>query len=174
LLDYYVHQLSEQKEQLLKVSDLLVVDAYFSRKPFVEGALANGFCLVSKLAKNAVLKYPHLGPHPKRRGRKTKYAGKVDVLNPSEEHSTPCLQDEDMMAYEGKVYINIFDRMVKCILVHIRRKDGSLKAEVFFLTDVSAVHYLVLPKQQRETFSQASEYVISMKITCIELLRILG
>jgi hypothetical protein len=137
LLDFYVHQLSERKEHLLKVSQILVVDAYFSRKPFVEGVLANDFCMVSKLAKNAVLKYPHLGPHPKRRGRKTKYAGKVDVLDPSEEHFTACLQDEDMIAYEGKVYVNAFDRMVKCVLVHTRRKDGSLKAEVFFSTDVT-------------------------------------
>ena len=211
LLEFYVHQLSEHKEQLLEVSQILVVDAYFSRKPFVEGVLANGFCMVSKLAKNAVLKYPYLGPHPKRRGRRAKYAGKVDVLNPSEAHFTACLQDEHMMAYEGKVYVNAFDRMVKCVIVHTKRKDGSLKAEVFFSTDVSmdgakvleyyrlrfqieflyrdakqqvglsqcqarskqkihthinaclttvslakAIHYLALPKQQREAFSLAS------------------
>ena len=140
LLDYYAGRVVEQADQLKAVSDTLVADGYFWRRPFVEAVTQAGFTLISKLPGNAVLQYPHIGPNPKRRGRPCKYQGRVNRLALNRAHFTPCLQEGNraanrMIAYEGKVYVKALDRLVKCVIVHITKKDGSVRVEAFFATD---------------------------------------
>lgn len=135
LLDYYAGLVVHQTERLKAISDILVADGYFWRKPFVEAVTKQGFTLISKLPSNAVLQYPYIGPRPKRRGRPPKYQGRVDRLRLESAHFTPCLQEDHLRAYEGKVYIKALDRLVKCVIVHITKKDGSIRAEAFFATD---------------------------------------
>ena len=140
LLDYYAGLVVEQADRLKAVSDIMVADGYFWRRPFVEAVTQAGFTLISKLPGNAVLQYPHLGPNPKRRGRPRKYQGRVDRLTLDRAHFTPCLQENNraanrMIAYQGKVYVKALDQLVKCVVVHITKKDGSVRAEAFFATD---------------------------------------
>ena len=140
LLDYYAGLVVDQTERLKAISDTLVADGYrsggrFWRKPFVEAVTKQGFTLISKLPSNAVLQYPYVGPRPKRRGRPPKYQGQVDRLSLEHAHFTPCLQEDHLTAYEGKVYVKALDRLVKCVIVHITKKDGSIRAEAFFATE---------------------------------------
>ena len=135
LLDYYASLVVDQTERLKAIADTLVADGYFWRKPFVEAVTDQGFTLISKLPSNAVLHYPFLGPKPKRRGRPPKYAGRVDRLTLNPAHFTPCLSENNLVAYEGKVYVKALNRLVKCVIVHTTKKDGSLRAEAFFCTD---------------------------------------
>ena len=135
LLDYYASLVVDQAEGLKAVSDILVADGYFWRRPFVEAVTQAGFTLISKLPSNAVLQYPHLGPRIKRRGRPPKYQGRVDRLRLDSAHFTPCLQEGYSTAYEGKVYLKALNRLVKCVIVHIPKKDGSIRTEAFFATD---------------------------------------
>ena len=135
LLDYYASLVIDQADQLKAVSDTLVADGYFWRKPFVEAVAGQGLKLVSKLPSNAILQYPCLGLQPKRRGRPRKYQGRVDRLHLDAAHFTPCLQEGNMIAYQGKVYVKALNRLVKCVIVHITKKDGTLRAEAFFCTD---------------------------------------
>ncbi|MEK6478493.1 transposase [Catalinimonas sp. 4WD22] len=135
LLDYYASIVINQADRLKAVSDILVADGYFWRRPFVDAVTQAGFMFISKLPSNAVLQYPYLGPKPKKRGRPPKYQGRVDLLNLDSAHFTLCLQDDNLTAYEGKVYVKALDRLVKCVIVHLARKDGTLRAEAFFATD---------------------------------------
>lgn len=135
LLDYYASLVIEQTDQLKAVSDKVVADGYFWRRPFVDAVTGQGFTFISKLPGNAVLQYPHLGPKTKRRGRPPKYQGRVERLALDKAHFTPCLQEGNMMAYQGKVYVKALDRLVKCVIVQITKKDGSVRAEAFFCTD---------------------------------------
>lgn len=135
LLDYYASIVLDQADRLKAVSDIFVADGYFWRRPFVDAVTQAGFRFISKLPGNAVLKYPYLGPKPNRRGRPPKYQGRVDPLNLDSTHFTPCLQEDNLMAYEGKVYVKALDRLVKCVIVHLTKKDGTLRAEAFFSTD---------------------------------------
>lgn len=135
LLDYYAGLVVGQADQLKAVADTLVADGYFWRKPFVEAVTGQGLKLISKLPSNAVLHYPYLGPQPKRRGRPSKYQGRVDRLHLDAAHFTACLQEGNMTAYQGRVYVKALDRLVKCVIVHITKKDGTLRAEAFFCTD---------------------------------------
>ena len=137
LLDYYASIVVGQTDRLKAISDILVADGYFWRRPFVDAVTQSGFRFISKLPSNAVLQYPYLGPKLKRRGRPAKYQGRVDYLNLDSAHFTPCLQEDNLTAYEGKVYVKALDRLVKCVIVHLARKDGTLRAEAFFSTDPS-------------------------------------
>lgn len=137
LLDYYASIVVGQTDGLKAISDILVADGYFWRRPFVDAVTQSGFRFISKLPSNAVLQYPYLGPKLKRRGRPAKYQGRVDYLNLDIAHFTPCLQEDNLTAYEGKVYVKALNRLVKCVIVHLIKKDGTLRAEAFFSTDPS-------------------------------------
>ncbi len=50
----------DHAKELLKISDIFVVDAYFSKFKFTEAVIASGFTFISKLTKNTKLKYPYL------------------------------------------------------------------------------------------------------------------
>jgi len=135
LLDYYASIVTDQSDRLKAVSEILVADGYFWRRPFVDAVTQAGFRFISKLPSNAVLKYPYLGPKPKRRGRPPKYQGRVDLLDLDSTYFTLCLQDSNLKAYEGKVYVKALNRLVKCVIVHLARKDGTLRTKAFFATD---------------------------------------
>lgn len=135
LLDYYASLVVDQADALKTISSTIVADGYFWREPFVNTIVGQGFTLISKLPSNAVLQYPCLGPKPKRRGRPPKYEGRVDRLSLNSAHFTPCLVENNMIAYEGKVYVKALNRLVKCVIVHITKKDGTLRAEAFFSTN---------------------------------------
>jgi len=137
LLDYYASIVVGQTDRLKAISDILVADGYFWRRPFVDAVTQAGFRFISKLPGNAVLQYPYLGPKSKRRGRPPKYQGRVDYLNLDSAHFTPCLQEDNLTAYEGKVYVKALNRLVKCVIVHLTKKDGTLRAEAFFATDLT-------------------------------------
>jgi hypothetical protein len=62
LLDYYADIIAGRREQLGAISKHLVADAFFSRNSFVERIAQAGFNLVTRLKKNAYLRYLYHGP----------------------------------------------------------------------------------------------------------------
>jgi len=134
-LDYYAQQFKSQAEELRKVSSIAVFDAYFSREPFVSAITELDFTVVSKLAKNAVLKYPYLGKRTGKPGRPQKYEGVVDKKQLDLNHFTLFEENNEKKAYEGKVYAIALKRLVKCVIVHTTTKTGKIKVETFFSTD---------------------------------------
>ena len=134
-LDYYAQQFKSQAEELRKVSSIAVFDAYFSREPFFSAITDLDFTVVSKLAKNAVLKYPYLGKRTGKPGRPKKYEGVVDKKQLDLNHFTLFHENDEKKAYEGKVYAIALKRLVKCVIVHTTTKTGKIKIETFFSTD---------------------------------------
>ena len=134
-LDYYAQQFKSQAEKLRTVSSIAVFDAYFSREPFVSAITALDFTVVSKLAKNTVLKYPYLGKRTGKPGRPQKYDGVVDKKQLDLKHFTLFHENDGKKAYEGKVYAIALKRLVKCVIVHTTTKTGKIKIETFFSTD---------------------------------------
>lgn len=81
LIDWYLHVLRVRKEPLLNITSLVVVDAYFSKVTFVDGALEIGFYVISRLRDDASLRCltrqsPKVG-----RGRPRQCDGKIDIEN---------------------------------------------------------------------------------------------
>ena len=77
-LEYYAECLELRADKLLAISDLLVGDAFYAREPFIGRVVGAGFRFVSKLRKNAALRYYYTGEQSGR-GRPKMYGAKVDL-----------------------------------------------------------------------------------------------
>ena len=163
-LDYYGAIVHNYATQLKSISSILVVDSFFPKKPFIEKVLSDGFSLVSKLASNAKLLYPYLGKRTGKRGRPKKYDGKVDLLNPRENHFRHFLTNEGYDAYEGQVYLNNFKmKLSKCVVVHVPNKKGEISVQIFFSTDENTsaenvLKYYSLRFQIEFTYRDAKQF----------------
>jgi hypothetical protein len=138
LLTYYAQLLTSQASQLGKLSKYITVDAYFAKYSFVEALTESGLLVITRLRNDAVLWYPYLGPKRAGRGRQKKYAGRVDCKEPDIQYFRPCIKETDWQAFEACLYCKSLKRLLKVVLVHHYRPDGSLKSyQLFASTDVS-------------------------------------
>jgi len=142
LLQYYAALVCLRSEDLKKISNLLAADAYFSKKPFVDAAYSVGLQIISRLRDDADMVYPYVGPHPKRRGARTKYLDKFKPGELDESYFSCCLEDEEngkkYRVYEGRLYSKALEREIRVAVVHVYKEDGNIKAhKIFFSTDMS-------------------------------------
>lgn len=138
LMQHYINLLKTHANSLQQISTKLCVDAYFSKKNYVDAALQAGFQIVSRLRSDVVLRYLYQGAKTRKRGRPKVYAGKVDLQNLDEKHFRLCIHDTNLKAYEAVVNAKALQRNIRVVVVHQFEADGSLKAtQVFFSTDTA-------------------------------------
>jgi hypothetical protein len=94
LLIYYADIIVKDALNMLLVSKYVTVDAYFSKSTFIDPVFKEGFHVISRMRNDAVMFYAYLGPQRKGRGRKKKYAGKVDVKNLDESQFRACIKSD--------------------------------------------------------------------------------
>ena len=80
MVDFYIGVIKRYRKELLKLSTLIVADAYFSTSTFVNG-IKEGFSLISRFRDNACLFYVYAGPRTGKRGRPKTKDGKIDMKN---------------------------------------------------------------------------------------------
>lgn len=100
LSQWYLSVLKKYRDNLLKITPLLVADAASSNLPFVTGLKEIGFSLISRLRSNAILYYIYEGPRTGKRGRPKTKDGKIDFANPDKSRMTRI----DIDACEGEAY----------------------------------------------------------------------
>ena len=81
MVDFYISVIKRYRKELLKLSTLIVADAYFSTSTFVNGIKKEGFSLISRFRDNACLFYVYAGPRTGKRGRPKTKDGKIDMKN---------------------------------------------------------------------------------------------
>jgi hypothetical protein len=144
LLKSYSSLLKEQSEEMHKLSKVLTVDAFFSKKEFVDDVVSMGFTVISRMRKGVYLRYRYLGEQKKGRGRKKEFGDKVDVLNLSTEHFKVFKEENDAIFYEGIVHIRSLKRWCKIVIMHTL-KDGKVdKVFVYFSTDTEHIGMQIL------------------------------
>jgi hypothetical protein len=103
-MDFYKQQLREHRKRLPKAVNYHCVDGYFAKKKYIDEVVRLDLQVITKLRCDADCQFLFTGPHPKRRGRKRKYAGKVDF------------QDLSRFAYQGTMkeaeYMHLFTSLV--------------------------------------------------------------
>jgi hypothetical protein len=136
LLDYYASTIIARKDRLQSVSTQVVVDAYFSKPPFVNQLVAEGFEVTSRLRKDAKIRYLYHGPRQKRRGAPQKFDGYVDVRNLREDVFTPCAVDEKgkWIAYQAVVNVEALKRKVMLVVVHDFNNDGEISGHRLYIS----------------------------------------
>ena len=138
LLEYYSALVCLRSAELKKVSNYLAADAYFSRFPFIDAVCSTGLEVISRLRNDADLLYPYVGPHPKRRGAKTKYLGKVDFRKLDEAYFSCCVEEEDFRIYEATVFSKSLKRNIRVAVLHKYDAKGNIKShKIFFSTDLT-------------------------------------
>ncbi len=138
LLVYYAALVCFHAENLKKISKYLAVDAYFSRFPFINEVCATGLEVISRFRDDADLLYPYVGPHPKRRGAKTKHLGKLDPRNLDPAYFTCCIEEEDYRIFEATLFSKALKRQIRVAIMHVYKADGSIKLhKIFFSTDLA-------------------------------------
>jgi hypothetical protein len=135
LPEIYADMLISRKEQLLALSSVVVADAYFSKKVFVNPLLKNGFTFIGRLRKDADLLYLNKEKSAGKRGRPKKYAGKVDPKNINEGYleSVPST-DLETMLYSAIVYSKSFKREIRIVIM--KKTDNTQDIpKIYFSTD---------------------------------------
>lgn len=137
LMSFYCGLVKQQAPDLLKISRYLGVDAFFSKKSFVDTAIESGLDVITRLRDDAVL---HYAPPPKKEGqvgRPKKYGDRFWALNPDTEQLSCISQTEQQRIYGGVVYVKSLKRLVKVAIVHELKNDGSIKSvKIFICTDL--------------------------------------
>lgn len=139
LLSFYSQTLISRRQELQQISTLLLVDAYFAKQPFIDAMIQTGFTVITRLRKDARLRYLYTGPKRKGRGRPQKYDGRIDLYNLREEKVCPCAQAEDgsWIAYELVANVQAWKRKVRLVIIHELFQDGSIKtARLIACTDI--------------------------------------
>jgi hypothetical protein len=143
LLENYANTIVSRKESLLNISKYLVVDAYFSKGPFVSAICASGFEIVSRLRTDAHLQYAFIGKQKGGRGRPKKFAGKVDYNNLNLDHFDAVENQESEKIYKAKVYSKSLKKWIIVVLVY-RKKKNKWSHKIYVSTDLNMTAKTVL------------------------------
>ena len=165
LLDYYADIIEQRKEELLKVSEYVVADAYFSRNPFIRRVIDAGFHLVSRSRKNVSLRYYYEGPQ-KTKGRPKQFAGKVDLraLDQKVFTKVEALSSTETAAFTGIVELKAAGLAVRVVVVqklNDQEEPNSVKVYMSTNTKQSAeeiIHAYRCRFQQEFIFRDAKQF----------------
>ncbi len=135
LLDVYANLIVEQSESLQKISKTICFDAFFSKRRFVERICEAGFVMVSRLQKNAYLRYKYTGEQHKGKGRPKLYDGKIDPKNVNTDHFKLIESSEEVRIYEGIAHVRSLKRFCK-IIIKQKLNEGKIKQyAIYFSTE---------------------------------------
>ena len=135
LLLQYATSILKHKEALTKLSKYILVDAYFSKEPFVSAICKEQFEIISRLRKDANLQYQFLGEQKKGKGRPKKFDGKVDYKNIKLSHFKEIEKGEKEKIYQAKTYSKSLKKWINLVLVYSLRK-GKWTHRSYFSTDL--------------------------------------
>lgn len=135
LVDWYLLALSTIAKYVLGYANIVVADAYFAKRNFMDGLAKTGFNLVSRLRDDAALWYIYNGPKTGKKGRPKMYAGKVDInhLDMKVFHEIDSTFD-DGRCFSGIVYSKSLKSKIK---VAIWISDDGKRHKIFFSNDLT-------------------------------------
>lgn len=125
LLDFYAQAIVTRAEQLLLLSNHLVVDAYFAAGSFIDQMVDAGFEVTTRLRKNARLRYLYNGPKRRGRGRPRQFEGRVDAYNLREDQAQA--EDGSWIAYELIANVQAWKRTARLIIIQQLDTEGRVK-----------------------------------------------
>lgn len=133
-LDYYASILTLNAEKLRKVSDYVVVDAYFSKARFIDQLKDAGFEVITRLRRDQVLYYRYDGAKRPGPGAPKKYDGRIDPRQLREDKFTPCCksEDESWCAYEGAAYVKAWKRWIRLVVVQNKNAKGEIIGHTWY------------------------------------------
>lgn len=134
MVDHYISVIKRYRKELLKLSTLIVADAYFSTSTFANGIKEHGFSLISRFRDNACLFYVYDGPQTGKRGRPKTKDGKIDLKN----LDFGRMEKMEMKSDEGTAYTLIaYAKALKCKVRLVIWQIPNGKMKLFFSNDIT-------------------------------------
>lgn len=133
-LDYYLLHLETVRPHLPKTVRYLAVDGDYAKEQFVTGAMHLKLDVISKLRRDANLRYL-FGGTQKPRGRRRKYDGKVDLADARRFEWVQEVQPS-IHLYTAVVWHVSFNRKIRLAYLLDRRKPSKPSYIVLFSTNL--------------------------------------
>lgn len=135
LVDWYAGYLVSRREQIHRISNIVVTDAFFSKSTFITPMCNIGFHIISRFRNDAVLFYPTAEKPTGRRGRPKLYDGPMDFSRLDTSRCTEHEVDKGKL-YGLKAWSKALKRMVS-LAVWYPDEGRTDKWQLYFSTDQS-------------------------------------
>lgn len=145
LVDYYAQLIITRASQLLTISKYLAVDGYFAKISFVNPVIEQtGLSIISKLRKDANLKYLYKGQKREGRGRPKKYDGKVIIDKIDKRRFELIHQDDEVIIYQIICWSVRLKRKIKLAYVEFLEEGNETnRYALYFTTDLNLDGHLI-------------------------------
>ena len=140
-IDFYVNQVINRAHDLKEIADYFVYDGAAAKKKFVDGIVENTeLHLISKLPKNANMRYLYTGPRKPGPGCPRKYDGKILWNNLEKDRFDICYEDDEIIIYTAVVNSVSLECNVRIAYIS---KKGSDSYTILFSTDINLDGFLI-------------------------------
>ena len=124
-VDFYKQQLRAHRHRLPPGVKYHCVDGYYAKKKYIDEVVSLDLHAITKLRSDADCVFLYTGPHPKRRGARRKYAGKVNFQDLSCFEDLGTREDEPHLhLYTAVVWHKTLKRRLRLVVL-LNRKDPA-------------------------------------------------
>jgi hypothetical protein len=124
-VDFYTQQLRAHRHRLPPGVTYHCVDGYYAKKKYLDEVVSLKLHAITKLRSDADCWFLYTGPHPKRRGARRKYDGKVNFQALSRFENLGTMDDEPHLhLYTAVVWHKTLQRRLRIVVV-LNRKDPA-------------------------------------------------
>ena len=124
-VDFYKQQLRAHRHRLPPSITYHCVDGYYAKKKYIDEVVSLDLHAITKLRSDTDCLFLYTGPHPKRRGARRKYDGKVNfqTLNRFEDLGTMA-DEPHLHLYTAVVWHKTLQRRLRLVVL-LNRKDAA-------------------------------------------------
>lgn len=137
LADWYAEIIADRKESLKAISTYIVVDAWFSKRSYIDQLTALDMHVVCRLRDDADLQYLYRGKRTGKPGRPRKFTGKVDHADIDKNYFTLVSKDDQSVVYNAIVYSKSLKININLVHVVYLNQKGKETHKLYFSTDVN-------------------------------------
>jgi DDE superfamily endonuclease len=124
-VDFYKQQLHAHRHRLPPSIKYHCVDGYYAKKKYIDEVVGLDLHAITKLRSDADCLFLYTGPHPKRRGARRKYDGKVNFQALSRFEDLGPREDEPHLhLYTAVVWHKTLQRRLRLVVL-LNRKDPA-------------------------------------------------
>ena len=136
LPDFYARIFAERAQELKKLSDVVVVDGYFSKEPFVSGLTHCGLDVISRFRDDVRLRYIIQKEKTGKQGRPKTNGEPVTLSNLDMKHFALEKENDDLRLYTAVVHALALKRAVRVVFVEFLNKGKVTSSKVYFSTNI--------------------------------------
>jgi hypothetical protein len=135
-VDFYTQQLREHRHRLPSGITYHCVDGYYAKKKYIAEVVSLKLHAITTLRSDADCVFLYTGPHPKRRGARRKYAGKVNFQDLSRFEDLGTRPEEPHVhLYTAVVWHKTLQRRLRLVVLLNRKAPAKPRFIVLGSTD---------------------------------------